>query len=72
MYLFISVSYTHLKMIAAALKVSVHQVDNTLSLLDGGATPGGYMATAINDFIQGIIMLFGICAVILALSLIHI
>lgn len=24
---------------------------------------GGYMATAINDFIQGIIMLFGICAV---------
>ena len=25
-------------MIAAALKVSVHQVDNTLSLLDGGAT----------------------------------
>ena len=27
---------------------------------------GGYMATAINDFIQGIIMLFGICAVILA------
>ena len=23
---------------------------------------GGYMATAINDFIQGIIMLFGICA----------
>ncbi len=27
---------------------------------------GGYMATAMNDFIQGIIMLFGICAVILA------
>ena len=27
---------------------------------------GGYMATAINDFVQGIIMLFGICAVILA------
>ena len=27
---------------------------------------GGYMATAINDFIQGIIMLFGITAVILA------
>ena len=27
---------------------------------------GGYMATAINDFIQGIIMLVGICAVILA------
>ncbi|RGT11196.1 sodium:solute symporter family protein [Dorea formicigenerans] len=25
---------------------------------------GGYMATAINDFIQGIIMLFGICSVI--------
>ncbi|MGM9649506.1 MAG: sodium/solute symporter [Butyricicoccaceae bacterium] len=25
---------------------------------------GGYMATVINDFIQGIIMLFGICAVI--------
>ena len=25
---------------------------------------GGYMATAINDFIQGIIMVFGICAVI--------
>lgn len=25
---------------------------------------GGYMATAINDFIQGIIMLIGICAVI--------
>jgi SSS family solute:Na+ symporter len=25
---------------------------------------GGYMATAINDFIQGIIMIFGICAVI--------
>ncbi len=28
---------------------------------------GGYMATAINDFIQGIIMLFGIVAVILAM-----
>ena len=27
---------------------------------------GGYMATAINDFIQGIIMLFGIVAVIIA------
>ena len=27
---------------------------------------GGYMATAINDFIQGIIMLFGITAVIIA------
>lgn len=27
---------------------------------------GGYMATAINDFIQGIIMLLGICAVIAA------
>ncbi len=28
---------------------------------------GGYMATAINDFIQGIIMLFGITAVIIAI-----
>ena len=27
---------------------------------------GGYMATAVNDFIQGIIMLFGICAVIVS------
>ncbi len=27
---------------------------------------GGYMATAINDFVQGIVMLFGITAVILA------
>ncbi len=27
---------------------------------------GGYMATAVNDFIQGIIMIFGICAIILA------
>ena len=27
---------------------------------------GGYMATAINDFIQGIIMLIGICAVIVS------
>ena len=27
---------------------------------------GGYMATTINDFIQGIIMIFGICAVIAA------
>ena len=27
---------------------------------------GGYMATAINDFIQGIVMLFGIVAVIAA------
>ena len=27
---------------------------------------GGYIATAINDFIQGIIMIFGICAVIAA------
>ena len=27
---------------------------------------GGYMATAINDFIQGIIMILGICAVIVA------
>lgn len=30
-------------------------------------TAGGYMATAINDFIQGIIMLFGMCAVIVAI-----
>ncbi|MBQ0097732.1 MAG: sodium:solute symporter [Oscillospiraceae bacterium] len=30
---------------------------------------GGYMATAINDFIQGIIMLFGIVAVIVAIML---
>ena len=29
---------------------------------------GGYMATAINDFIQGIIMLFGICAVMTAMT----
>ncbi len=29
-------------------------------------TAGGYMATAVNDFIQGIIMLFGIVAVIAA------
>ena len=28
---------------------------------------GGYMATAINDFIQGIIMIFGICAVVVAI-----
>ena len=28
---------------------------------------GGYMATAINDFIQGVVMLFGIAAVILAI-----
>ena len=28
---------------------------------------GGYMATAINDFIQGLIMLFGICAVVVAI-----
>ena len=28
---------------------------------------GGYMATAINDFIQGIIMIFGICAVVAAI-----
>ncbi|MCR5279629.1 MAG: sodium/solute symporter [Lachnospiraceae bacterium] len=27
---------------------------------------GGYMATAVNDFIQGIIMLIGICAVIIS------
>ncbi len=32
---------------------------------------GGYMATAINDFIQGIIMLFGIVAVIAAVMNIH-
>ena len=30
---------------------------------------GGYLATAINDFIQGIIMLFGLCAVIAAVIL---
>lgn len=29
-------------------------------------TAGGYMATAINDFIQGIIMIVGIIAVIFA------
>ena len=29
---------------------------------------GGYMATAINDFIQGIIMIVGIVAVIAAVS----
>ena len=27
---------------------------------------GGYMATAINDFVQGIIMLLGICAIVIA------
>jgi SSS family solute:Na+ symporter len=27
---------------------------------------GGYMATVVNDFVQGIIMLFGICAVIVS------
>ena len=27
---------------------------------------GGYFATAVNDFIQGIIMIFGICAVVIA------
>lgn len=27
---------------------------------------GGYMATALNDFVQGIVMLFGICMVIVA------
>ena len=32
---------------------------------------GGYMATAINDFIQGIIMLFGIIAVIVAVLANH-
>ncbi len=32
---------------------------------------GGYMATAINDFIQGIIMLVGIVAVILAVLNVH-
>ena len=32
---------------------------------------GGYMATAINDFIQGIIMIFGICAVIVAVLKTH-
>ena len=32
---------------------------------------GGYMATAINDFIQGIIMLFGIIAVIAAVLINH-
>ena len=32
---------------------------------------GGYMATAINDFIQGIIMLIGIVAVILAVLNVH-
>ena len=32
---------------------------------------GGYMATAINDFIQGIIMIFGICAVIVAVLQSH-
>ena len=32
---------------------------------------GGYMATAINDFIQGIIMLFGIVAVIIAVLNVH-
>ena len=33
---------------------------------------GGYMATAINDFIQGIIMIVGICAVIGAVSVVKI
>ena len=32
---------------------------------------GGYMATAINDFIQGIIMLFGIVAVLVAILNVH-
>ena len=32
---------------------------------------GGYMATAINDFIQGVIMLIGIVAVILAVLNVH-
>ena len=36
-----------------------------MALLTGAyVVIGGYMATALNDFIQGIIMLIGICAVI--------
>ena len=38
-----------------------------MALLTGAyVVIGGYMATALNDFIQGIIMLIGICAVIAA------
>ena len=38
-----------------------------MALLTGAyVVIGGYMATALNDFVQGIIMLIGICAVILA------
>jgi len=39
----------------------------TMALLTGVyVLVGGYMATAVNDFIQGLIMLAGICAVIVA------
>ena len=38
-----------------------------MALLTGAyVVIGGYMATALNDFVQGIIMLIGICAVIFA------
>ena len=47
------------------LALSVVKIGMLLAVLTGFYVIfGGYMATAINDFIQGIIMLFGICAVI--------
>ena len=50
-----------------AFDVDVHICVIIMAVLTGAyVVIGGYMATALNDFIQGIIMLIGICLVILS------
>jgi len=50
-----------------AFSIDYHICIILMALLTGVyVVVGGYMATALNDFIQGIIMLIGICAVIVA------
>ena len=53
------------KLFGMAFNVDYRICVIVMALLTGAyVVIGGYMATALNDFIQGIIMLIGICAVI--------
>ncbi len=56
------------RLFAMAFNVPYEVCIITMAVLTGVyVIAGGYMATAINDFIQGLIMIFGIVAVILAI-----
>lgn len=55
------------RLFGMAFSIDYHVVIIIMALLTAVyVIAGGYMATALNDFIQGIIMLIGICAVILS------